>query len=163
MRDVIDAYIGQFNILYEGDPWLDETFRGKFKNLTEEEKFDQPYGLLSVAEEVWHLHVWRDVTLKRLQGEIIPFDDVPNFKSIKFLKELGWDRLMQYFNTSHQALIKWLSDQNDDVLKNTYHDTGMDFQYYLEGLIHHDAYHMGQIGLVLKLIRNAARQRMEAH
>jgi hypothetical protein len=40
---------------------------------------------------------------------------------------------------------------NDNFLESEYKE-GRSFDYIVEGIIHHDIYHLGQIGLVISLL-----------
>lgn len=60
MKTRIQSYIEQFTQLYDGDPWLDETFNKKLDDLDEEQAFTKaPGNNHSVAEVVSHLIEWR--------------------------------------------------------------------------------------------------------
>lgn len=155
MQVLINSYIENFRILHEGDPWLDETFTKKLDGISEDLVFERPHGLLSAAEEIWHLLIWRRVNIRRLNGETVPFESVENWKSVSELRKMGWAALWKAFNDSLEELISWLEDKDDSFLTNTYPPTGYTYKYYMDGLVHHDAYHMGQIGLVLKLLKNS--------
>lgn len=50
-------------------------------------------------------------------------------------------------------MIEFLSAQGDDFLEKIDAE-GHTNKYYLEGIINHNRYHLGQIGLVLSLVKN---------
>lgn len=47
--------------------------------------------------------------------------------------------------------MELIENEPDDFLEREYVD-GYKFKYLLEGLIHHDLYHLGQIGIVIKFL-----------
>ena len=59
----------------------------------------------------------------------------------KFQKKIKTD-----YESSLSELIRLIQDKDDDY-ENSYH-----YQFILEGLLHHDIYHLGQIGIIIKLI-----------
>jgi hypothetical protein len=72
------------------------------------------------------------------------------------LKKKGWGNLVDEFNQSQKELINLLESQNDVFLDNKYQDNN--FDYLLEGIIHHDVYHLGQIGLVISILKNKSKK-----
>jgi len=111
---LIQDYVRQLKEVYEGDPWLDETFAKKLKCLDEEDAFKQPLpGVHSVAEVLSHLVEWRKELLNRFKTGEPPFPlftSERNWYSNETLKEKGWNRLMEEFAaTQHQLTELWES------------------------------------------------------
>lgn len=71
------------------------------------------------------------------------------------LRTIGWTRLTSGLEESKLQLINALTHQNDDFLQTPFLDTGYNFLYLMEGIIHHDVYHLGQIGITIKLLKDA--------
>lgn len=46
-----------------------------------------------------------------------------------------------------------MESQEDANLETRFLDTDYNFHYLIEGIIHHDLYHLGQIGVTIKLLR----------
>jgi uncharacterized damage-inducible protein DinB len=151
----IKNFIQQLEQLYGGGSWNDENFTGKLKAVDEQKAFLQPIpGKHCIAEIVWHCTYWRTVLFKQLQGD----DDFrertlkdQNFLSLESLQRKGWSNLLADFKESQELLIALLNTKNDDFLESEYKE-GKTFDYSIEGIIHHDIYHLGQIGLVISLL-----------
>ena len=63
----INSYTQQFSQVFNGNPWLDESFSKKLDDLSEVEAFTQsPNHNHSVAEVVSHITEWRKEILRRL-------------------------------------------------------------------------------------------------
>ena len=63
----INSYLEQFNQIFKGNPWIDESFSKKLDSLFNENVFTQaPGNNHSVAEVVSHLTVWREEIIRRL-------------------------------------------------------------------------------------------------
>ncbi|MDB5200805.1 MAG: hypothetical protein JWQ27_214 [Ferruginibacter sp.] len=146
----------QFMKLYEGENWLDETLLKKLETETEETVFTQPLeGVHSVAELVWHLIYWRTCFIKRLEGDAGYRDrtvDEFNFLPLAELHKKGWPSLLQDLAETQTRIVDLLAGKADDFLEELY-DGKNTYGYLLQGLIEHDAYHLGQIGLVQKIRR----------
>ena len=149
-------YIRQFEQLCEGGNWNDESYAEKLEDIDAQKAFTQPApGNHSVAEIVWHVIYWRTVLIKRIQGDSGFRErtlDNQNFLPLKTLKEKGWDNLLVELKQSQEMLITLLNEKDDKFLYEEF--SGRDnFDYYVEGLIHHDNYHLGQIGLVISILK----------
>jgi len=64
---------------------------------------------------------------------------------------MGWKGLLKMFHDTHQTLIDLLSNSSDQILKEEYYPN-CSFERLLDGIVQHDAYHLGQIGLILTLL-----------
>lgn len=154
--DKIKDYTRQLQQIFHGGNWLAESFEGKLKGLTDSEIFTQPVeGVHSVAELVWHCTYWRNVTIKRMEGNTRYRDETIeklNFIPLPELKSMGWAEIFRQLRETQSGLLKLLDGEDDSFLMNEY-QPGYSFGFLIEGTIHHDAYHLGQIGLVLKILK----------
>ncbi len=153
----IQSYIRQLQQVFGGGSWNDESFTGKLNAVDEQKAFMQPIpGKHCIAEIVWHCTYWRTVLLKQFQGDNDfrerTLND-QNFLSLESLRQKGWSSLLAEFRQSQEALIALLNTRNDDFLEGEYKE-GSTFDYILEGVIHHDIYHLGQIGLLISSVNN---------
>ncbi|WP_294244023.1 DinB family protein [uncultured Chryseobacterium sp.] len=154
--NLIEDMIKQFNDLHDGDVWLDETFAKKFEQINEAEAFTRPLpDLHSPAELVSHLIVWRRAVMGRLKGLVVrlELDDPSNWKTNDELRPAGWEALKKELYQSRQEIIDILNGKDDTYLNTISADYGKDFRYFLQGLIHHDLYHMGQLGISIKYLK----------
>jgi uncharacterized damage-inducible protein DinB len=154
MNDTILNLIRQLAEFNDGEPWIDETFSKKLTGLTEAQAFTRPYPEVhSVAELVSHLLEWRLSVLSILKGgaRTVTMDSPLNWKDNDMLRQEGWEMLKEKFYQSQQRLITFLTVQSDSWLHQTDRE-GHTYLYYAEGLVHHDMYHLGQMGLVIKMI-----------
>ena len=160
MKERINNYIRQIRQLYEGGSWQGESYSAKLKDVNEQTAFAQPVsGNHSVAEILWHVVFWRTIILRRIGGEIEFSEktkEEQNFLSPESLSKKGWSNLIKEFNQSQKKLVELLESQNDDFLDNKYQDDN--FDYLIEGIIHHDVYHLGQIGLVISILKNKSKK-----
>jgi len=144
----------QLSDTMDGEPWIDETYSKKITTLTEEQAYTRPHpDVHSVAELVSHVLVWRYSVLSILKGSTrtITMDSPDNWKDNDTLRKEGWTELKEELYKSQQDIIAFLEQQDDDYLQKLDKE-GHSYLYYAEGLIHHDMYHLGQIGLVIKML-----------
>jgi uncharacterized damage-inducible protein DinB len=152
---MINRYIEQLQELYDGENWLDESYQNKLAGITSKQAFREPLpGFHSIAGIVWHCIYWRRVFMAYAQGDQ-QFRDktiaTQNFLPADKLRAMGWSELKSELKISQKKLIQLLKGLNDDFLGKEY-KPGHSFSWLLEGIIQHDAYHLGQLGLVKKIL-----------
>jgi uncharacterized damage-inducible protein DinB/heme-degrading monooxygenase HmoA len=153
----IKSYMLQLEQLYGGGNWVGESFAGKLDSLPEDLAFQQPVpGVHSVAELVWHCIYWRRVTFDRLRGGKNKWRDETvekfNFLPLQDLKAKGWNVIRDELMETQTELIELLKNKRDDFLLNEY-QPGYSYDFLIGGTIQHDYYHLGQIGLVLRILK----------
>src|SRR5699024_5626045 len=124
--------------------------------INEENAFIRPIPELhSVAELLGHLLTWRVEGLKKLQGQKskITGQSAENWRTNDELKQIGWKKLKADLNSTQNQLISLLDNKSDDFLTKNDYVPGYSYQYLVDGWIHHDIYHLGQIGLSVKLLQ----------
>jgi uncharacterized damage-inducible protein DinB len=153
-RILINNLIRQLNELQEGSLWFDQSFRDKINKLSDDEAFAKPLPAIhSVAEHVSHMIEWRKECIRRFKGEKTELMHSPeDWRSNEELKIMGWVNLKNALYNSREELIALFSNQTDDYLGTRFRDTEYNFHYLIEGIIQHDLYHLGQIGITIKLV-----------
>ena len=157
---LIDHYRHVLDDNLSGNPWIDETFSKKFAQISEAEAFTRPVPEMhSVAELLSHLIAWRKVITDTLRGKayVSVFDSPNNWKSNEELMQTGWEGLKQKFYESQRETLNILAHENDAWLGKVYAD-GTRIKYLLDGLLAHDLYHLGQIGITIKYLKNSNTQ-----
>ena len=157
----IKNYIRQFEQLCDGSNWNDESYTEKLKAIDAQIAFTQPApDKHSVAEIVWHVIYWRTILIKKIQGDYefkAKTMDELNFLPLQKLREKGWKVLLAELKQTQELLISLLKEKDDGFLSKDSGDE-TNFDYHIEGLIHHDIYHLGQIGLVISILSYTGKQ-----
>jgi len=159
-NNVLNQLVKQLDALQSGDLWMGQNFTEKFSQITEDEVFLRPKDSVhSVVQIIAHLTAWKkDALLKIRDGKGLLIDtNNENWPENGTLKVLGWHRVKTEFQEVQKELVSTLSRLDDQFLAKKYYDQDYkkecSFVYLLEGLIHHDLYHLGQIGLVISMIK----------
>jgi uncharacterized damage-inducible protein DinB len=160
MKMQINAIIRQLNQLQNGKPWVGETFDKKLAAITAKEAFKRPLpNIHSIAELMAHLTSWRkDIILKIKTGKgSLTTDSHENWPPNPELESIGWEKLLEEYHNSLSEVIVLLQSKDDEFLDELYYDTDFKgsypYSFAVEGMLHHDIYHLGQIGLVIKLLK----------
>lgn len=152
---IVQLLARQLQDNFDGDNWLDENFDKKLKKVTAENAFVRPLPEMhSVAELVAHLLIWREEGVKKLSGKrpTINAESPESWRNNDSLRSIGWARLKSDLANCQKELMALLKDKSDAFLEDNDYVPGYSYQYVLEGLIHHDIYHLGQIGITLKFL-----------
>ncbi len=163
MQDIlIKDIVQQLKDVENGDLWIDENFAKKLSLANEDNAFKRPLpDMHSVAELVSHLIEWRREVLSRLNGNPrgLEMSDTANWRSNDALKTKGWEDLLNDFRNTQQQLISFLEAKDDAFLDSPYPSADPslthNFRYLVTGLIHHDMYHMGQLGITIKFLNKS--------
>lgn len=151
---LIKNIIRQLNEIQEGSLWFDQCFKDKIGTLSDAEAFTRPTPQVhSVAEHISHILEWRKECLLRFKGQRTDLMNSPDdWKDNMELQKMGWANLKNLLYESTATLINALQNQDDSYLETMFADTDYNFHYIIEGIIQHDLYHLGQIGVTIKLL-----------
>ena len=99
----------------------------------------------NAAELLAHIVGWKDVYLKRFQGDSkatidqnLSFD----WKRIDKNEKSAWKSLVSAFEKNHRQLVSCLEQEKSDMAAK---------EKLLNNIMEHDIYHLGQIALIKKL------------
>lgn len=154
-RKIVENIIVQLRDIQNGKTWYDDNLENKIEPISETQAFERPIPEIhSVAELISHIWVWRIHAIKLLQGQEsnLSVDSPENWKSNEELKKIGWKKLKADLCGSQAELIAVLSDKDDDHLENNTYKPHHNLKHLVEGIVHHDLYHLGQIGITMKLL-----------
>lgn len=159
MNPLIQYTIAQFEEIQYGYPWVGSSFTSKLADVDEDLVFERPLeNLHSVAEIISHLTFWRrEALLKIKTGQGSKMDDDPeNWLPNDILQLKGWDHIKKEYDDTLSELIALLEDKEDVFLSQMYYDTDYKgyypYSFLINGMLHHDVYHLGQLGIVIKLL-----------
>ncbi|MEO9965414.1 MAG: DinB family protein [Reichenbachiella sp.] len=160
MKYLIENIIQQLESVQNGKLWIGSTFDSKLNQVDENWVFLRPIeSLHSVAEIISHLTFWRQETILKIQtGKGSKTDDcVENWLDNDKLKTIGWDNIKSEYDRTLSELIDLLKSKNDEFLNELYYDTDFkgdyEYQFVINGMLHHDIYHLGQLGIVIEYLK----------
>ena len=153
---LIKNIVRQLNEIQDGSLWFDQCFKEKTDQLTDAEAFTRPIPQVhSVAEHISHILEWRKECMLRFKGQRTDLmNSADDWKDNDTLSKIGWTELKKLFFESTVTLVNALENQEDAYLETKFPDTEYNFHYLIEGIIQHDLYHLGQIGITIKLLNH---------
>jgi uncharacterized damage-inducible protein DinB len=140
---------------YDGTPWYGIALRKMLADVTAEQASARPIpGAHSIWQEVLHAIAWRHVTCRLLRGEAVPnVSDEENWPEPQNCDDAAWQQTLDDLGETQRDLQAAIDGLTDAQLQEK--ACGKPFSIYvlLHGIIHHDAYHAGQIAMLKNQLR----------
>ncbi len=160
MKYQIESIIKQYKEVQNGKLWIGSTFTSKLNQVDENCVFTRPInGLHSIAEIISHLTLWRKETILKIQtGKGSKTDDCEeNWLTNDKLEIWGWKYIKSEYDKTLLELIDLLTTKEDEFLDEQYYDTDFkgyyNYDFVIRGMLHHDIYHLGQLGIIIKYLK----------
>lgn len=162
MNILINHLLQQLQDIQKGKLWMGASYERKLNSIDESLVFVRPLpDLHSIAEILSHITFWREEALIKIKtGKGTKTDDCEeNWLSLEKLKAKGWSAIKDEYDKSLVALIALLKEKDDSFLDELYYDTDFKGEYaysfLINGMLHHDIYHLGQLGIIIKYLKFA--------
>ena len=159
MKTAITNLARKLESVYNGQPWYGESLLQKLERVSPAEAFAVPVpGVHNIAQIVAHLTGWRRVLSERLKGNMeyqLDVDSDADWAPVSALQQKGWSTILTELAENQRELLALLSAGTDELLDRVYSGTRT-YRSFIEGIIQHDIYHTGQIGLLMSANKNAA-------
>lgn len=146
----------------EGHPWHASSVAGILRGITAAEARARPLkNGHTIIEIVLHMTSWVDEVRARLEGKPAGTPATGNWPSPSRVSRTDWADARKGLLAACRALDETVRRQQDTTLDRPVNDpripTGLGATVYAtaHGIIHHTAYHAGQIALLKKAIRSA--------
>ena len=161
MRVLIEYIIKQLKDNQKGKVWVGANYHSRLDKINEDNAFIRPNpDLHSVAEIISHLTTWQKETILKIKtGEgRLTDDSEENWYSNEKLKEKKWASIRKDYKTSLEEIIDLLRTKEDSFLEEEYFDADFNgnypFSFVIDGMLHHNIYHLGQLGIIIKFLKN---------
>ncbi len=142
--------------IYHGQPWLDVTLLEHLREVNAEQATRRVQHSHNIWELVNHLIFWHQNVIRKLQGEKPEQDgDLPDFYLPENHGEDNWSATLQRLDHSVTLMVETIRNFPEERLYLTVPNTQHNAYYYIQGILQHAAYHLGQIVLLRKHVINA--------
>lgn len=160
MNIIITHLVLQLQDIQKGKLWMGDSYLCKLNKINDSLVFDRPLPELhSIAEIYSHVTLWRkEAILKIKTGTGSKTDDCEeNWLPLDKLKAKGWETIKDEYDSSLKELIQLLQQKEDSFLDELYYDTDFKgdypYSFLINGMLHHDIYHLGQLGIIIKYLK----------
>jgi len=148
-----DQLIKLFADLFDGSPWMDVNIASTLDEITAKEAATKPFpNFNSIWEIVNHMIAWRETVLKRMQGENIESPEDNYFSYLRDRSEEAWRKTRERFRESQQQWLKAIRKMKGKDFELKHDFSSYSNHELVQGILEHDAYHLGQIRLQKKLV-----------
>jgi uncharacterized damage-inducible protein DinB len=149
---MLPQLIKLFKDHFNGEPWLDINIIDTLKSINAQQAAFKNGDTNSIWQIVQHMIQWRNANLQRVQGIITPAPDNNFVQAITDVSDAAWQATQQALEESQKAILKFLMSTDEQILNKVYDPNGFTNYAHLQGLQQHDAYHLGQIVLLKKMM-----------
>jgi uncharacterized damage-inducible protein DinB len=143
---------------YNGQPWLDVTIMGVLEDLTYLEASKKIGEHNTIWQLVVHITEWKNTCVARIMGKKSRCPEHNYILPVEDNSELAWVKALSALEEAHFRLMDILTTYKKEDLNEVYKNKHTYYEH-LSGIIIHDAYHLGQIMLLKKLIREKISQK----
>jgi len=142
---------------YKGPCWHGPALAQNLEGVTAEQAAQRPIGQgHSIWELVQHVTAWINEVIRTLDGEtyaVLPTEQ--DWPAISAADDAAWQSALAILESSMDALYDAVLELPDEKLDELV--PGQDFSYFwmLNGVVHHNTYHSGQVGILRKAFAEA--------
>ncbi|HMQ63067.1 MAG TPA: DinB family protein [Flavilitoribacter sp.] len=140
----------KFEEIRSGTPWYGDNFQKIAANVTPARALEPGHSNNSIIQMVWHMIYWRKPLIERLKGNLEfrgRIEDPDNWHKDHSFTETDWPAVLNAFDQQHAELMALLRAKDDAYLTTRYRD-GKNMAWFIEGVLQHDIYHLGQIAAI---------------
>jgi len=157
MANKIQRLVIKLKESFKGKPWFGDSLINKLNKIDfQDANIIVTDSSKSIAMIIQHLINWRLFVIEKLKGNesyTITINSNNDWCEIKIGNESEWIELLNRLIFTQAEIIKILEEQMiNSQLENIVSGETYSFESLLIGIIQHDIYHSGQIGLLFSQI-----------
>jgi hypothetical protein len=158
MQQRLSNYVERIELMLTGDPWYGSSAAVILDDVTAREAtIILENSSHNIAELVRHINSWSDYTLQKIKGNSTFEIDIninEDWPIVKATTTVQWDKLKENLFLSHHSITHLLLLLDDDFLDQQVVGRNFHYDFLINGMCEHFIYHLGQISLLKKMIRN---------
>ena len=141
--------------LYDGNPWTAIKLTDLLSGISAEQAALRP---IKNANTIWqlvqHCVGWRENVLRKIQGDFFKSPEDNYLSNPPDTSPEAWSQLLSRLEKSETDWENYLENLNDETLNKGYAPSKNEWTNYevIQGILHHDNYHFGQISMLKKLV-----------
>ena len=141
---------------WDGSMWYGTNLSSVLKDINAEKAFQKPTaGSHNIYELAAHLLCWRTFVIEMLKGNAgykVEINSEQDWPTAYQPTDISWNEALNHLEKSQTELMNLLNAFDESKLGELVE--GRDFKYHvlLNGVLHHDIYHSGQISILKNLV-----------
>jgi len=137
-----------------GGNWTTSNLKDTLADVTWQEATTKVYSVNTIAVLTYHINYFIDAVLKVLQGVPLTAKDALSFDCPPINSQEDWELLVRKVLADGVLFARLIAQLQDDKLPEDFTDKKYGSYYRnLNGIIEHTHYHLGQIAVIKKIIR----------
>ena len=141
-------------VLIDGKWIADTNFKEQLLNVNWEQAIQKVDNLNTIAMLTFHVNYYMAGILNVLNGGELEISDKYSFDLPEIKSEKDWDNLVNEFIRNSEKILRKVEQMDESKLEQIFADEKYGaYLRNIEGFIEHSYYHLGQISLIRKLIR----------
>lgn len=161
----IERLVEMMRRVHDGDAWHGPSVMAAIEGVDAREARATPVvGAHSIWQLALHVDAWRREVCARVEGKTPSLPDPADWPAVP-ADDTQWAAMPSALDASHRALVAVLRALPSTALEAPVGDrreaglgTGVSLGVMLHGIVHHDAYHAGQIVLLKRATRSNLMQ-----
>jgi uncharacterized damage-inducible protein DinB len=153
--------VGELQREHAGDPWHGSSVTTILQGVTAAQAAARTVPHVhTVWQLVLHMTAWKNEVRRRLAGAPAAMPEEGDWPEVGAPTPERWREALQRLDTAHAALVSAVQELPDSALFEPTTDTrdpatgsGVSKYVLLHGVVQHDAYHAGQLALLVKVVR----------
>ena len=154
----IKELVNRLQESFDGSPWYGDSVMKKLRSIDWYSADATPLeGNKSIAQILGHMINWRVFVLKKLEGDPhfdIGLNTLADWPKIEIENEKEWKVLVAELEQNQTTLVESLNKSSEALLETIVPGRDYTYCYLIEGIVQHDSYHLGQIGLLYRMVKS---------
>lgn len=146
-------------VLLDGK-WIANTnFKEQISSVTFSEATYKIGNVNSIAALTFHINYYLNGILNFFETGKLEIKDQYSFDLPPLKSEADWQKLVKEFIANAEKFIDKVENMDDSILESSFADEKYGtYRRNIEGVIEHSYYHLGQISIIKKMIRENAEK-----
>ena len=143
--------------VWQGSPWYGSAVMNGLRDITLQEASGRIANQHTIAEILNHMTQWKKFALEKLRGNAgydIQVDSHADWIMLNDLDEVTWEQIKKLYGQVTSDLLAEIPNHPDEILGELVSGRKYTYRELLEGITEHDIYHLGQIMLLKKIMRD---------
>lgn len=147
---------GRLREVFINGTWIANTnYKLQLDDITWKEATTQIENLNSIALLTFHINYYLKGLIQVFEGGSLDIRDKYSFDMPPIQSETEWKVLAQDFLSNAEIFAQYVEKMDDHALDQSFVDIKYgSYERNIEAIIEHSYYHLGQISLIKKMIRN---------
>ncbi len=145
------------DVHYVGN-WTSVNLKENLADVTWQQATTKVYSLNTIATLLYRMNYYVSAVLNVLQGQPLNASDKYSFDDPLILSQQEWEKLLNKTWTDAENFATLLEQLPESKLEETFSDEKYGNYYRnIHGIIEHCHYHLGQIVLIKKMLRQTGK------